>query len=399
MRRILISMLVMASIIIGSSAQVYATEEIDQDGIIDEKKTTASLELTSTSVILMELSTGTILYEENADVQMAPASVTKVMTMLLIFEAIEKGQISLEDEVITSEYAASMGGSQVFLEAGEMQTVDTMLKCIAVASANDSCVAMAEYISGSEELFVEKMNLRAKELGMINTTFINCNGLDAIGHLTTASDIALMSKELMTAHPQVEDYTMIWTENITHVTKKGSSEFGLSNTNKLVRYYEYTTGLKTGYTSEAKFCISATAKKDDIDLVAVVMGAPSSANRNSDAIKLFNYGFANCQKYVDDDKIEIDDAIVSGGIEESVEVEVENQFTYIDTQMQNFKDVRKEITLYDGIAPIKKGEVMGKLEYYLEDKLLGEVSIVAKSAVDEMKYIDALTQVWKLFLL
>ena len=219
----------------------------------------SGLEISAPSAILMEASTGQVVYEKNPDEERPPASVTKIMTLLLIFDALETGQISLEDTVTTSEYAASMGGSQVFLEPGETQTVDTLIKCIAVASANDACVAMAEHIAGSEEEFVNKMNERAKELGMDHTHFVNCNGLDADGHLTTARDISLMSRELIRLYPQIRDYAMIWMENITHTTKKGSSEFGLTNTNKLVRHYEYTTGLKTGSTSQAGFCISATA--------------------------------------------------------------------------------------------------------------------------------------------
>ena len=254
----------------------------------------SGLEISAPSAILMEASTGQVVYEKNPDEERPPASVTKIMTLLLIFDALETGQISLEDTVTTSEYAASMGGSQVFLEPGETQTVDTLIKCIAVASANDACVAMAEHIAGSEEEFVNKMNERAKELGMDHTHFVNCNGLDADGHLTTARDISLMSRELIRLYPQIRDYAMIWMENITHTTKKGSSEFGLTNTNKLVRHYEYTTGLKTGSTSQAGFCISATAEKNGMELIAVIMAAETSRDRTKDAIALLNYGFGKC---------------------------------------------------------------------------------------------------------
>lgn len=213
--------------------EVYAEEAEEQTGENEKGP-----EVSAPSAVLMEASTGTILYEKDADTARPPASVTKVMTMLLVFDAIESGTIRLEDEVTTSEYAASMGGSQVFLEPGEVQTVETLLKCISVASANDACVAMAEYICGSEEEFVSRMNERAQELGMENTSFVNCNGLDAEGHVTSARDIALMSRELITKYPQIHDYCMIWMENITHTTSKGTSEFGLTNTNKLVRQYE-----------------------------------------------------------------------------------------------------------------------------------------------------------------
>ena len=226
------------------------------------------------------------------------------MTLLLIFDALADGTITPDTEVTTSEYAASMGGSQVFLEAGEKQTVDTMIKCIAVASANDACVAMAEKIAGSEPAFVEKMNQRSAGLGMTNTHFVNCNGLDTEGHLTTARDIALMSRELITKYPQIEDYSTIWMENITHTTAKGSSEFGLSNTNKLIRQYEYATGLKTGSTSGAKFCLSATARKDGVNMIAVVMAEPDSKTRIKDAIAMLNYGFGKCSIYQDEKALE-----------------------------------------------------------------------------------------------
>ena len=203
------------------------------------------VEISAPSGILMEMSTGTVLFEKDADTARPPASVTKIMTMLLIFDALENGTISLDDEVSTSEYAASMGGSQVFLEPGEIQTVDTLLKCISVASANDACVTMSECICGNEQEFVKQMNERAKGLGMRHTNFVNCNGLDADGHEMSARDIALMSRELMTKYPQIKDYCTVWMENITHTTARGSSEFGLTNTNKLIRQYEYATGLKT----------------------------------------------------------------------------------------------------------------------------------------------------------
>lgn len=201
---------------------------------ITEEQQTSGPEITSPSAILMEAAGGNVIWEKDADTRRAPASVTKVMTLLLIFDALEEGKIALEDDVQTSEYAASMGGSQVFLEPGETQTVDTLIKCIAVASANDACVAMAEYISGSEEAFVEQMNQRAEGLGMVNTHFVNCNGLDTDGHETTARDIALMSRELIIHYPKIHEYSMIWMDTITHVTRKGTSEFGLTNTNKLI---------------------------------------------------------------------------------------------------------------------------------------------------------------------
>lgn len=383
-----------------------AVDEVDAENntaneiMVEETETSVTLELSAKSVVLMEASTGTILYEQEKDLELAPASVTKIMTLLLIFEALEEGKISLEEEVTVSEYAASMGGSQVYLEPGEKQTVETMIKCIVVPSANDACVAMAEHVAGTQEQFVKNMNDKAQQLGMEHTNFVNCNGLDAEGHLTTAYDIALMSAQLMNHYPQIQDYTMIWTENITHVTNKGSSEFELSNTNKLVRYYEYTTGLKTGYTSTAGSCISATATKNEVDLIAVVMGAPSSTSRNIDAVKLLDYGFANCQRYVDNDKIELEEISVKGGVLEHIEGEILEEFSYIDMEGTNFSTIEKKFIYNEEIkAPVMKGDVIGQIEYKIGEDVLGSVDIVAKKSVDKMNMKYAIGEVLEAFVL
>ena len=253
----------------------------------------AAPDVSAPSYLLMETSTGQIICEQDADARRSPASITKIMTLLLIFDHLDTGRIKLEDEVITSAHAKSMGGSQVFLEEGEVQTLETMIKCIAVASGNDACVAVAEYIAGSEEEFVKLMNQRAEELRMDNTHFVDCCGLsDSDEHYTTARDVAIMSRELVTKHPEVLDYTKIWMEDITHVTRQGSTTFTLSSTNKLLKQYEWTTGLKTGSTSKAKYCLSATASKDGIDLIAVVMGAPDNKVRFQDAMALLNFGYS-----------------------------------------------------------------------------------------------------------
>ena len=283
-----------------------------------EENGTDSLGITAPSAILMEASTGTVVLEKNAHEKLPPASVTKIMTLLLIFDAISQGKIQLDDTVTTSEHAASMGGSQVFLEAGETQSVDTMIKCISVASANDASVAMAEYVAGTETLFVEMMNERAKGLGMNDTHFVNCCGLDTEGHVTSAYDIALMSRELITKYPQIHNYSTIWMENITHATKRGTEEFGLTNTNKLIRQYPYATGLKTGSTSLAKFCVSATAEKDGIELIAVIMAAPDPKGRFADATALLNYGYAKCTLYRDTDELPQVTVPVRGGVEEEL---------------------------------------------------------------------------------
>lgn len=353
-----------------------------------------TLELSAESAVIMEASTGKILYEKDADVQKPPASVTKIMTLLLIFDALESGQIKLEDQVTTSEYAASMGGSQVFLEPGETQTVDTMIKCIAVSSANDACVAMSELVAGNEEAFVEQMNQRAKDLGMENTHFVNCNGLDVDGHLTTAKDIALMSRELITKYPRIHDYATIWMENITHTTAKGTSEFGLSNTNKLIRQYEYATGLKTGSTSKAKFCLSATAKKDNIEMIAVVMAEPDSKTRVKDAISMLNYGFGKCNSYQDDNvlkkKVYAD---VTGGIKKQVEGEADGTFQYIDVNGADLSEVKKKVKVKKIKAPVKKGAVIGSVEYTLDGQKIGKVDIISKEKVGKMTFAAALLEV------
>ena len=300
--------------------------------------------VTAPSVLLMEASSGKVLFEKDADTKRPPASVTKVMTILLIYDALSEGKIHKEDVVTVSEYAASMGGSQVFLEAGEEQTVDTLLKCIIVSSANDACVAMAELIAGTEEAFVQQMNERAKGLGMKNTVFKNCNGLDADGHVTTARDIALMSRELITKYPDVYEYTKIWMDTIIHKTKKGESEFGLSNTNKLIRQYSYATGLKTGSTGEAKFCLSATAQKDGIDLIAVIMAAPDVKARFADAQTLLNYGFSVCRKYEDRDWESLKKAVkVKRGETDQVEAVQEQGFSYVDVSGTDLSGIEKKV--------------------------------------------------------
>lgn len=356
------------------------------------------IEISAPSAVLMEKTTGTIIYEKDADTARPPASVTKIMTMLLIFDALESGKIKLEDEVTTSEFAASMGGSQVFLEPGETQTVDTMLKCISVSSANDACVAMGEHLYGSEEAFVQKMNERAKGLGMKNTSFVNCNGLDIEGHVTTARDIALMSRELIVKYPQIRNYCMIWMENITHKTAKGTSEFGLTNTNKLVRQYPYATGLKTGSTGEAKFCVSATAEKDGIELIAVIMAAEDSKTRFRDATTLLNYGFGKCQVYKDSNPEKLENIWVKGGVEDNVPIVYENTFSYLDTTGADLIGITKEIELKKDLkAPVKKGEKVGEVHYFLNGKSIGKVNVITLKKIEKARFFDFLGKVMRVF--
>ena len=358
------------------------------------------LELSARTALIMEASTGNVLYEKDADTPLPPASVTKVMTLLLIFEALEAGELTLEEEVTTSEYAASMGGSQVFLEAGEAQTVDTLIKCIAVASANDACVTMAERISGSEDAFVQAMNEKAKQLGMAQTHFVNCNGLDAEGHVTSARDIALMSRELITRFPQIRDYTTIWMDTITHATSRGTSEFGLSNTNRLLRQYEYATGLKTGSTSEAGFCLAATAEKEGIEMIAVVMAEPDAKTRVKDAIAMLNYGFSQCSIYRDDQVLEEPvEAEVEGGVEETVSLEAPESFSFVDTAQSDLGLVKKEVRLETGKAPVEKGAVLGEVVYTLNGAELGRVSLTADASGEPLDFPAALLQVLEQFFL
>lgn len=362
---------------------------------------TFALEVKAPSVVLMEASTGKVIYEKDAYTKRSPASVTKVMTLLLVFEELEKGTIGINDLVTTSAYAKSMGGSQVYLEEGEHQSVETLIKCITIASGNDASVAMAEYISGTEKDFVDKMNKKAKELGMNYTNFVDCCGLtDSDNHYTCAYDIAIMSKELITKYPQIFDYSTIWMEDITHTTQKGSSNFTLSSTNKLLKQYEWTTGLKTGYTSKAKFCISATAKKDDIELIAVVMGADTSQNRNSDAIAMFNYGFNTSRLYVDEGKTELPQIPVNGGVLENVSLKYQYPFRYLDIEGRDLSQIVKEVRVQKECkAPIEEGQVAGEVVYSLSGEWIGSVPLLYAESVIRVNYIYVLKMILSEYLL
>ena len=355
------------------------------------------LDLSAEGAILMEASTGKILYEKNSEEMKPPASVTKVMTLLLIFEALDKEKLQLNDMITVSPYAASMGGSQVFLEAGETQSAETMIKCIAVSSANDACVAMAEHLSGSEEAFVKKMNEKAKELKMEHTNFVNCCGLDADGHETCAKDIALMSRELTVKYPDIFTYSSIWMDEFTHKTKKGESVFGLSNTNKLLRNYEGCNGLKTGSTSKAKFCLSATATRNQISLIAVVMACPDSKVRMKDAAALLNYGFSNVTFYQDSDPgKEIGLISIRGGKESLVPYEKPSSFSYVLTKGEDPSAITKEVHIAKNLkAPVKKGETIGEVTYSLQGIPIGAVPIKASRNIEKMNFFYAYKMLWK----
>ncbi len=350
----------------------------------------AATEITAPSAILLEASTGQVIYEKNATERRSPASITKIMTLLLIFEALSEGKVSLQDEVVTSAHARSMGGSQVFLEEGETQTLETMIKCIVIASGNDASVAVAEHIAGSEADFVEKMNAKATELGMVDTHFEDCCGLtDSDSHYTTAKDVAIMSRELTVKYPEVFTYTRIWMEDITHVTRRGSSTFTLSSTNKLLKWYQWTTGLKTGSTAKAKFCISATASKDGMDLIAVIMGAPDPKERFHDAEKLLNYGFSVSNLYVDENKEPLPQMRVEGGVEESVSLHYAEEFRYLDVTGRDLSAVEKELKLPESVkAPVTEGKTAGQAVYRIGGEEIGRVAVLYDASVEKAGFGD-----------
>lgn len=356
-------------------------------------------EIEAPCAILTEASTGRVIYEKNADESLHPASITKIMTLLIIFDAIDNGSIAPDDTVTVSEHAASMGGSQVFLEPGETQTVETMIKCIAIASANDACVAMAEHISGSEDAFVQSMNERAEALGMNNTHFVNCCGLDADGHMTTARDVAIMSRELITAHPAIHDYSCIWMDTITHVTRRGESEFVLNNTNKLLKQYEWATGLKTGSTSLAKFCLSATARRNDIELISVIMASPNGKTRVSDSIALLNYGYGICSLYHDNNMPSIDVIPIKGGIRSDISVEYSSQMNYLFTDKYDASLIESHAEYLEDLeAPVQKGDVVGQLTYTYDGKFMDSVDIIASESIKKAGYGDYMNSLWQCFL-
>lgn len=351
------------------------------------------------SYIVMEASTGQIICEENAEERRSPASITKIMTLLVIFDHLGTGRVRLDSEVMTSAYAKSMGGSQVFLEEGEVQTLETIIKCIAVASGNDASVAAAEYIAGSEEEFVKLMNERAEELGLTDTHFEDCCGLsDSDNHYTSAKDVALMSRELITKYPQVLEYTQIWMEDITHVTTQGTSNFTLSSTNKLLKMYEWTTGLKTGSTSKALYCLSATASKDNIDLIAVVMGSPTNKSRFQDAMTLLNYGYSISALYEDANEEKLPSIPVKGGIQDEVSLVYKGPFRYLDIAGSDLSSIEKTISLPAEVqAPVQRGDAVGEAVYKLNGQRIGSVSILADVTIEKAGYKDYLIKVWKLF--
>ena len=374
---------------------------ISGSALAEEKTTSGSaVDISAVSAVLIEGSTGDIIYEKDKDKELVPASITKIMTLTLIFEALDNGKLTLETPVSVSEYAASMGGSQVFLEPNETQTVDTMIKCISIASANDAAVAMAEKIAGSEEAFVKKMNEKAVALGMKHTQFKNCTGLDdniESGHFSSAYDVALMSRELITKHPEISNYSTVWMDTIIHKTKKGETEFGLTNTNKLVRFYDGITGLKTGSTSKAKYCLSASARRNDMDLIAVIMAAPDHKKRFSEAQALLDYGFANCHIYRDTDIAQaLKPVPVQGGKEDQVVPVPKSTFSYLLKNEDSSAAPTRKISYFDAQkAPLKKGAPVGSVDYYEKDKKIGSVVLAASKDIPAAGFTDYLLALTK----
>ena len=349
------------------------------------------LSVSSKSAILMDVGSGQILYEKNAHDKLPPASVTKVMTMLLICEALDSGKITLDDSVQISENAASMGGSQIFLEAGEVQKVDTLLKGIAVASANDGCVAMAEYVAGSVESFVDMMNAKAKELNMKDTNFVNTNGLPVDNHYTSAHDIALMSRELL-KHDVISKYLTTWMDQV--VVGKKQTTVGLANTNKLIKHYQGATGVKTGFTQQAKYCLSASAKRGDTHLIAVTLGAETSPERFKDATSLLNFGFANyesvklCSKNDNIATLTLDKAD-----EQKINLVAKEDLSVLIKKGGNKDFTRKVKVNENPIIPIKKGTSLGYVEIYQGKTLVGKVDLVNTKDIQKASYLKMLQRV------
>ncbi len=351
-----------------------------------------NLELNAKSALLMDVATGTVLFEKECHERLAPASVTKVMTMLLIMEAVDSGRIAMTDAVTASQAAAAKGGSQIFLKEGESMTVSDMLKSIAVSSANDCACAMAEHLAGSEGAFVEMMNRRAAELGMADTHFVNCTGLDdepnAVEHRTSAYDIAIMSRELLKNHPDIKKFTTIWMDTVRNGT------FGLSNTNKLIRFYQGATGLKTGYTTGAGYCLSASARREGMELIAVVMGCENSQKRSADCKAMLDYGFAN-YSVVRPALKEGRTIPVDLGKQSAVPVELEQtRELLVDRAKRTSLSARVEMAQVLR-APVQKGQRVGTLTVYSDDKMLIQLPLIASQAVERLHFWDVCKMIFQ----
>jgi len=377
----LFTLLISCLLLVPSGA--IAMEESVQE-VTEQQAKTPDLAPSALSAVLMDAESGTIIFDKNSNEKLPPASITKVMTLLLIMESLQDGKIKLSEKVRTSERAASMGGSQIFLEQGEEMTVEEMLKGIALASGNDASVAMAEKLSGTEQQFVDWMNRRAKELGMNNTHFVNASGLPANNHYSTAYDIAIMSRELL-KHPEILAYTGLYQD---YLRKTSDKPFWLVNTNKLVRFYSGADGLKTGYTSEAKYCLTATAKRDNLRVIAVVMGEPTTKTRNEEVSQMFDYTFS---QYMNHTLINKGDTIgelsVEKGKEQQLKLIAEEPYTILLKKGTALENIRQELQWKESIkAPIKQGELLGKLKVYQSDQLMKEYDITAPQSISKANW-------------
>lgn len=383
-------MLMMGLNVSAASAAVTVSSECDITDIdvpLETETVNAAigqtLDINAKSAFLMEPYSGEILYEDNADEVLPPASITKIMSLLLVMEAIDRGDLSLETIITASEHACSMGGSQIWLEPGEAMSVDDLLKAAVIASANDATVALGETIAGSEEGFVAQMNARAEELGMTNTKFINCTGLDAEGHVTTAHDVGLMAAALI-KHPLIKEYSTVWMDTL----RDGKSE--LVNTNKLVRFYKGTTGLKTGTTSGAGYCLAATAERDGMELVAVIMGGNTSDDRFNGAKKLLDFGFANYAFTEITPELPIDfTADISNGVQKTVKAKAEDKLGFLLPKTDKSEFTQSIALKEDLTAPIKKGDNIGMIEVYKGEEQIGTIDIIASENVDKMTFMTA----------
>lgn len=348
------------------------------------------LNITSNEACLIEAGTGKVIFEKNSNTRVSPASITKIMTLLLIYDSLNQGKIKKTDIVTTSAHAKSMGGSQVFLEEGEQQTVETLIKCIVIASGNDASVAMAEHIAGSEEAFVSLMNKKASELGMENTHFEDCSGLtDSDNHYSCAGDVAKMSRELVVKYPDILNYSSIWMETIIHKTKQGEKEFVLSNTNKLLKANENVKGLKTGSTSKAKYCVSIVGIKDGVEIISVIMGAPDYKVRFKEANEMLNFGFANCKVYTDESKNNNMTIKVKGGIKDNIKCSAKDKFSFVSGNDGDFEKIKKSVKLNNIKCPVNKGDVVGKVTYSIDNKAIGSVEIIAMEDVKKASFLDS----------
>ena len=336
------------------------------------------LPLSSASALLMEKETGTVLLQQNAHQKLEPASVTKVMTLLLVMEAVDSGRLSLDEPVPVSAHAAGMGGSQVYLKEGERLSVSDLIKCVAVVSGNDCAVALAERLSGSESAFVDQMNQKAQALGMEDTHFVNCTGLPAPGHLTSAYDIALMSRQLLLHHPDIRRYTTIWTDSIRN------GAFGLTNTNRLIRFYDGATGLKTGFTASAQYCMSAAAQRNGMELIAVVMKAPTTAQRFQDASCLLDYGFANYALLTPQPEGPLAPIDVLLGQSKTVQPQLQRECRLLVEKAQADQITTRVDLARDVQAPVDPGQTLGEFQVYVGEQLRDTVPIVAAQGVERL---------------